>query len=175
MRRSSSLGFAVLAGVASASMGFFMACGSSSGGGGFTPGDGGGPVDATGGGDTSMSPDGGSGDDSGIDFGDAHLTPDQGSQSPIPTTCTESESRHSYIGCDYWPTVTLNPVYDHFDYAVAVSNPQAFAVMVTASGGALASAVTAMIPAHSVQAIPLPWVPALKGPMFDQNTVVGDP
>jgi hypothetical protein len=96
-----------------------------------------------------------------------------GSSTPIPTTCTESLTRNSYIGCDYWPTVTLNPVWSGFDFAVAVSNPQSAAVHVTITGGALASPLAVTIPAGAVQAIPLPWVTALKGPDFDKNTVVG--
>ncbi len=98
-----------------------------------------------------------------------------GSQSPIPTTCADSVSRNSYIGCDYWPTVTLNPVWPMFDFAVAVSNPQTSAVTVTVTGGALSQTVTVSVAAGQVQAIKLPWVPALKGPTFDQDTVVGDP
>ncbi len=114
--------------------------------------------------------------DSGITFGDVTLSTDTGTTSPIPTTCGESQTQGSYIGCDYWPTVTLNPVYSKFDYAVAVSNPQATqTVTVTVTGGALTSNVVVMVPPNSVQAIPLPWVDALKGPQFDVNTVVGDP
>ena len=98
-----------------------------------------------------------------------------GTQGPIPTTCADSVSRNSYIGCDYWPSVTLNPVWPMFDFAVAVSNPQTTAVTVTVTGGALAAKKTVSIPAGQVQAIPLPWVAELKGPTFDENTVVGDP
>ena len=98
-----------------------------------------------------------------------------GTQSPIPTTCSDSIARNSYIGCDYWPTVTLNPVWPQFDFAVAVSNPQSTAVMVSVAGGALTQTLMVSVPAGSVKAITLPWVPELKGPTFDQNTVVGDP
>jgi hypothetical protein len=98
-----------------------------------------------------------------------------GTQSPIPTTCAESISRNSYIGCDYWPTVTLNPVWPQFDFAVAVSNPQSTDVTVSVAGGALTKLLTLTVPAGQVQAITLPWVPELKGPAFNQDTVVGDP
>ena len=135
--------------------------------------------------DAGVKPDGGTQDatvhDSGVtdtgnpSFGDVTLNTDVGTVAPIPTTCQESQQRNSYIGCDYWPTVTLNPVYTQFDYAVAVSNPQTQAVTVTVTGGALAQTLTVTVPANSVQAIPLPWVPALKGPQFDVNTAVGDP
>lgn len=106
-------------------------------------------------------------------FPDVMLSPESGSTAPIPKTCEESEYSHSYIGCDYWPTVTLNPVYTGFDFAVAVANPQSSSVTITVSGGALTQPVVVMVPAGQVQSIKLPWVAALKGPQFDQNTVVG--
>jgi hypothetical protein len=106
-------------------------------------------------------------------FNDVLLSSDVGVASPIPETCTESKFRNSYIGCDYWPTVTLNPVYVGFDFAVAVANPQKTAVNVTVSGGALQQPVTAMVAPGAVGTIKLPWVTALKGPQFDVNTVVG--
>jgi hypothetical protein len=121
--------------------------------------------DASTGGDSSMCIVCGGGDGGG----------GTGTQGPIPATCADSIARNSYIGCDYWPTVTLNPVWPQFDFAVAVSNPQTTAVQVSVAGGALTQTLTVMVPAGSVQAITLPWVPELKGPTFDQNTVVGDP
>jgi hypothetical protein len=117
--------------------------------------------------------------DTGIPQMDAFMYPevmlssDVGMASPIPKTCQESQYSHSYIGCDYWPTVTLNPVYTGFDFAVAVSNPQNMSVNVTVSGGALQQPLMVMVPAGQVQAIKLPWVAALKGPQFDQTTAVG--
>jgi hypothetical protein len=150
-----------------------QACGSSSGG-GFAPDGGGALVDGS---LDTGAVDGSAGGDSSTCIvcggGDGGTPP--GTQSPIPTTCAESIARNSYIGCDYWPTVTLNPVWPQFDFAVAVSNPQATPVTVQVTGGALTQAVKVMVPAGQVQAITLPWVPELKGPTFDQNTVVGDP
>jgi len=148
-------------------LGAVAACGSN-GGGTDDGGTDGGNGDAT-------LTDGGAQDVNNL-FKDVSLSTDTGTVSPIPTTCSESISRNSYIGCDYWPTVTLNPVYSQFDFAVAVSNPQAAQVVtVTVTGGALSQNVVVQVPANSVQAITLPWVPALKGPQFDVNTVVGDP
>ncbi len=136
--------------------------------------DSGGPKD-TGAPDNTVADAGGS-NDSGLTFGDVTLSLDTGTTSPIPTTCAEAIQRDSYIGCDYWPTVTLNPVYSQFDFAAAVSNPQATQVVtVTVSGGALAQPITVQVQPQSVTSIPLPWVPALKGPQFDVNTVVSDP
>jgi hypothetical protein len=169
------IGLAVTATVAvGLSLAVVQACGSSKSNGGFA-------FDSGGGGDGTAPPtDGGSPTDTGmgsettscIVCGDSGPPPDTG---PIPTTCADSVMRNSYIGCDYWPTVTLNPVWPMFDYAVAVSNPQSSAVTVTVTGGALTQTLTVSVPANSVQAITLPWVPALKGPTFDQNTAVTDP
>ena len=36
--------------------------------------------------------------------------------------CAPAQLGSSYIGCDYLPTVTINPVYTGFNFAVAVSN-----------------------------------------------------
>ena len=69
-------------------------------------------------------------------------------ESPIPTTCADSVSRNSYIGCDYWPTVTINPVWPQFDFAVAVSNPQYQDVTVTVTGGGLSATETVTVPAR---------------------------
>ena len=164
----------ILAVAASAAVGA-QACGSK--GAAFTSpdgsADGSGPDGTTG--SSSGSPEGGAC----IVCGDGGVSSSGGSSggssSPIPTTCADSITRNSYIGCDYWPTVTLNPVWPEFDYAVAVSNPQTSAVTVTISGGALSAPTVVNVPAGQVQAITLPWVPELKGPTFDQNTAVGDP
>ncbi len=164
-------------GVASACVVVAVACGSKSSNEGFTPdaGTGNPAVDATvpqGDDDSGSKPVA----DSAPALIDAQLSSEGGgSTTPIPTTCAESLQRDSYIGCDYWPTITLNPVWSGFDFAVAVSNPQATAVNVTVTGGALTATMNVSIPANAVQAITLPWVAALKGPDFDQNTVVGDP
>jgi hypothetical protein len=167
------MGLGIVLGVGLASAGLVQACGSStSKGAGFAPLDAG-QSDAT-------TDDGGPGDGSSPDAGCILCAQDGGPPmggtiSPIPKTCTESVQRNSYIGCDYWPTVTINPVWPSFDYAVAVSNPQASDVTVTITGGALQQQQQVKIPAGQVQAITLPWVPELKGPTFDQNTAVSDP
>jgi IgGFc binding protein len=175
MRGSFRLGLGVgLAGVVTVAGALLGACGGSSGNGGF---DGGGTKPESGvhdgGVDTTVQTDTGPPDV--INFGDQHISGEGGDTSPIPATCADSLERHSYIGCDYWPTVTVNPVYSSFDYAVAVSNPQTGPATIMVSGGALAVAIEVMIPASSIQTINLPWVPALKGPDFAQNTAVSDP
>ena len=83
-----------------------------------------------------------------------------------PSTCEQAVTTRSYIGCDYWPTVTTNPVWSIFDFTVVVANTQASAasVHVTGPGG---TSQTVTVPAGSLSKIYLPWVPALKGPDCD--------
>src|ERR1039458_9094246 len=172
IRARIGLGMMVAGGIAVTAM---QACGSSKNGAGFTPDGGSGTVD---GGTAGTTGDDGGASDGSTESGTCIVCGDgsmMGAQGPTPTTCADSVSRNSYIGCDYWPTVTLNPVWPQFDFAVAVSNPQATAVTVSVAGGALTKTLTVSVPAGQVQAIKLPWVPELKGPTFDQNTVVGDP
>jgi hypothetical protein len=69
----------------------------------------------------------------------------------------------SYIGCDYFPTVTANLVGTQFHFAVAVSNTTANSAAVTVTQGANTIS-TVMVAANSVQVITLPWQAALKGP-----------
>src|SRR5262245_38750 len=39
-----------------------------------------------------------------------------------PTTCEDAAALHTYVGCDFWPTVTANWAWSIFDYAVIVAN-----------------------------------------------------
>ncbi len=77
--------------------------------------------------------------------------------------CDDAASSNSYIGCEYWPTSTMNPVDSGFDFAVVIANPQSVPanVTVTRSG---ANVATAMVPAGGIQTVNLPWVDALKTP-----------
>src|SRR5579859_6418454 len=80
---------------------FVGACGSNKGTPGFA--------------DASLGVDGGAGADVvAVDMAavdaptlnfEGGLSTEGGSNTPIPTTCAESITRHSYVGCDYWPTV----------------------------------------------------------------------
>lgn len=170
------VGLGIVLGVALGAIAWLEACGGGDRSGGAADagsprGDGaGGDVTVDSGADTA-------GDDAGDDVGCGLLCNDGATSqtSTIPTTCADAIKRNSYIACDFYPTVTLNPVWPQFDYAVAVSNPQTSDVGVTVSGGALKSPLAVKVPAGQVQAIPLPWVDALKGPSFDINTVVPDP
>ena len=119
-----------------------------SGGGGDTGGTG-----ATSGSGGYINPTGGAGGSSGGFVTD-------------PTTCEEAALNNSYIGCDYWPTVTANNVWSIFDFAVVVSNTGNEVADVHVTG-------TGVDETHQVQpgtltTIYLPWIPALKGADADE-------
>ena len=86
-----------------------------------------------------------------------------------PSTCEEAAERKSYVGCDYWPTITPNPVWSTFDYAVVVANTGAAEAKVTVTGPK-STRKEVTVPAGELQKIYLPWVEELKGPDFDECT-----
>ncbi|HEY8042375.1 MAG TPA: IgGFc-binding protein [Polyangiaceae bacterium] len=133
----------------------FGACGNSnSGKNGF--GDDGG----TGGDDTGV----GNGDDVSL-FGDGN-TGDSGIFTGDPQTCDQAVASQSYIGCDYWPTVTGNNVWSLFDYAVVVANTGSNVANITVTGPGNTNQTATVAPA-SLTKIYLPWVAPLKGPDTD--------
>jgi hypothetical protein len=80
-----------------------------------------------------------------------------------PTTCEEAMAAKTYVGCDYWPTVTANIVQDVFDFAVAVANVGTEDARVTVTGPNGFSRSVA-VAGGSLNKIILPWVTELKGP-----------
>ncbi len=74
---------------------------------------------------------------------------------------------NSYLGCDYWPTVTSNPVDRRFSFAVAVANPNTYDVNVRIEGGALTTPRERIVAAGRVQQIELPWVSRLSNNATD--------
>jgi hypothetical protein len=104
-------------------------------------------------------------------FGDAGTPQADGGPGIVedPATCAEAAANRSYIGCDYWPTVTPNNVWSVFDFAVVVSNPGAVAadVLVVGPDGFSTSAI---VQPNGVAKIYLPWVADLKGPDADALT-----
>ena len=80
-----------------------------------------------------------------------------------PTTCAAAATSKSYVGCDYWPTVTANLVESIFDFTAVVANTQSVAATVTVTGP---NGFTQMqtVPANGLQKFYLPWVASLKGP-----------
>lgn len=84
-----------------------------------------------------------------------------------PETCEEAKTTRSYVGCDYWATVTVNPVWSIFDFAVAVANTGTKEASVTVTGPSAVNK-TVTIPAGQLRKIFLPWVDELKGPDADE-------
>jgi len=78
--------------------------------------------------------------------------------------CAPESLALSYIGCDYYPTVTLN--YDDYNsspkdnFAVAVANTSAEEVNITITRGAMMVAQSTVGP-NTVQLVQLPWVDEL--------------
>ena len=89
-------------------------------------------------------------------------------------TCAPAQLGKSYIGCDYLPTVTLNPVWSGFDFAVAVSNTASTEAKVTVTQGT-AAITTQTVQPGAVAVIKLPWVTALKGGDVDACQDTPDP
>ena len=133
-----------------------VACGSGRdqfGPGGDGPGDGGQSS-------SGFIPDGGFGGD----VADPGLPP---GETRDPVDCEEAKTSKSYVGCDYWPTVTPNAVWSIFDYAVVVANTGTKDASVTVTGpNAVNKQVT--VPAGQLRKIYLPWVPSLKGTDADE-------
>ncbi len=77
--------------------------------------------------------------------------------------CSPSELGPSYVGCEYWPTVTWNGVLEEwFDFAAAVANATNNVAHVTVTRGDQ-DITTAEIAPGALEIIRLPWVLDLKG------------
>ncbi|MDO9018520.1 MAG: IgGFc-binding protein [Deltaproteobacteria bacterium] len=76
--------------------------------------------------------------------------------------CSASSTGRSYLGCDYWPTVTSNTALDpRFSFAVVLSNPQGYEVHATITGGALTAPREVDLAPGAIETINLPWVSEL--------------
>ncbi len=122
------------------------------------------------GGSSSPSAGGGSGgavgDDSGPGGFDATLDTSSGGSGgggiiPDPETCDQAANSHTYVGCDFYPTVTDNIVRPDFDFAVVVANTGNVEAQVTVTRGG-APAATATVPPNGLAKVYLPWVEELK-------------
>ncbi|HET6585575.1 MAG TPA: IgGFc-binding protein [Nannocystaceae bacterium] len=115
--------------------------------------------------------------DDGISFDFADGNGDEGGGEPggDPKTCEEAEEFKTYIGCDFWPTVTANAVWPIFDFAVVVANAGDSEVEVTVEQGDAPIGGVTVIPPNELRTIWLPWVDALKGPAADACGEVTDP
>jgi hypothetical protein len=126
-------------------IGLTIACGSSAPRSGF--GD-----DDSGGGPPVVFGEGGG-------LGEGGVMPGIGGRDPV--TCDEAAQFKTYVGCDYWPTVSDNVVADVFDFAVAVANGGSAPASVTVTGpGGVNKKVT--VAGGSIGKVYLPWVRALK-------------
>jgi hypothetical protein len=89
-----------------------------------------------------------------------------GGSSPVPAadpkTCQEAAVQKSYIGCDFWPTVTPNSVWNVFDFAVVVANAGEKDSVVKVTRGADVVAEET-VPPNELRTVYLPWVDELKG------------
>ena len=82
-----------------------------------------------------------------------------------PTTCIQAATAHSYVGCEFWPTITANPVWTEFDPAVIIANGGTADASVTIDGPA-AFHKDVTVGAGKLETVLLAWVPGLKGPEF---------
>lgn len=83
-----------------------------------------------------------------------------------PHTCAAAALSKSYVGCDYWPTVTANNVWSIFDFAVVVANAGTETAQLTVTGPNGLMQTPSVAPG-AIAKIYLPWVAALKGPDSD--------
>lgn len=76
--------------------------------------------------------------------------------------CAQARASRSYVGCDYWATVTPNGVAGDFSLALVVANSRSQPATVTVSTAKQAALRKVTVAARSVAAIKLPWVDDLK-------------
>jgi hypothetical protein len=76
--------------------------------------------------------------------------------------CSPAELGSSYVGCEYFPTVTVNPVFSGFSFAVAVANDGEEAASVVVTRGTETVSNFSVL-AGALRIVKLPWVTELKG------------
>jgi IgGFc binding protein len=158
----------VLAGLFLGCFGWLSGCSSSGGSSGGAAASGG--VGATGVGGTGNSGGINLGGSGGINVGGAAGGGATAGFTGDPKTCGEAQQARTYIGCDFWPTVTANAVWSIFDYAVVVANyGDAPADIAIDRNGSPAGGGT--VQPKGLEKFYLPWVPELKGPDADANGV----
>jgi hypothetical protein len=76
--------------------------------------------------------------------------------------CDEAALGRSYLGCDYWATVTPNSqLGTAFDFAVVLSNPQTYPVQASITGGGLTTPRQLTLAPGAIETVSLPWVQEL--------------
>lgn len=87
----------------------------------------------------------------------------------VPQTCAAAVQQQSYIGCEYWPTITSNSqLYEGFEFAIVAANPTDSLSQVTVTRGGQQIAQVD-VPPGGLETIALPWVFELK-----QQNVAGN-
>ncbi len=87
--------------------------------------------------------------------------------------CTPTNLGTSYVGCEYWPTVTRNSVWkDSFQFAVAMASTTSDPTTITIDGPGFNYTTTLL--GYETKTLDLPWVDTLKGPDGD-NTGAATP
>ncbi|MBI5498656.1 MAG: IgGFc-binding protein [Deltaproteobacteria bacterium] len=80
----------------------------------------------------------------------------------------------TYMGCDYYPTISGNDVISDFEFAVAISNTTSNRATVTIDWGALTEPLVFDVLPGAVVTQTLPWVEKLKGCWGGQATLCPD-
>ncbi len=154
MRSAKYLGVVTLALAGTAAAIVIGACSATADPNAFTTGAGG---SSSGPGGPGVS--GAGGDLIGLDGGDQDASTGSGGVDPV--TCEQAAASKTYIGCDFWPTVTDNIVFLTFDFAVAVANTgSAPADVKVERNGVVVGSV--QVPANGLGTVYLPWVPELR-------------
>jgi hypothetical protein len=89
-------------------------------------------------------------------------------------SCAPAELSSTYLGCEYYPTVMLNPVWHGFDFAVAVANAGGSAANLLVTRGSTTVQSSSIEPGE-VAVLKLPWVDELKGGEVDACQNPPDP
>jgi hypothetical protein len=76
--------------------------------------------------------------------------------------CDPESLASSYLGCEYYPTITGNMLSNQFSFAVIIANYHGNDAVATIDGGGLAVAEQFAVPARSVVVRNLPWNEDLK-------------
>lgn len=69
----------------------------------------------------------------------------------------------SYLGCEYWPTITANGgLATEFEFAIVLASTQSYPVSVRVEGGSLSAPRTVTVAPNATEVVRLPWVGALS-------------